>query len=270
MQTSGEAVLRGNLKEFPLLNLLQTLLGSKRDGELYLEHPQIPAQLSLRQGRLVSAEAGELIGDEALELIAGMRYVPFRFEDGQAPVEENLFGGLAVQQRLAQLIEDWQQLELLSGDWSEVLQLKPRSKQIQFSHDLLKLASLSNGQSVATILLGAGMPPLEVARQLERLLELGVLEARPQVQVVRHKLIVLPLYGTPQGVAFVEEKLYREWSPKFRTGFRLLLQARNGPILSFQVLPRPNFAGRVGLCDSDLRKHRLARGLEVEAWFAPG
>jgi hypothetical protein len=269
MQANGDAVLRGNLKEFPLLNLLQTLLGAKRDGELYLEHPQVPARLSLRQGRLVSAAAGKLVGDDALELIAGMRYVPFRFEDGQAPVEENLFGGLAVQQRLAQLVEDWQQLELLSGDWGEVLRLKPRGKELQFSQDLVRLASLSNGQPIATIFLGAGMPPLEVARKLERLLELGVLEARPQVQVVRHKLIILPLYGTPQGVAFVDEDLYREWSSRVRPGLRLLLQVRNGPILSFQVRPRPNFAGRVGLCDPDLRKHRLARGLEVEAWFAP-
>lgn len=262
-------MLRGDLKEFPLLNLLQTLQGSKRDGSLYLEHPQAPACLSLRQGRLVGAEAGGLAGEHALELIAGMRAVPFRFEERPAPVAHNLAGDLAVQQRLAQQVEDWQALELLPREWDEVLRLKPRSGEVELSLDMAKLVTLSDGQPVAAVLLGAGIPPLQAARKLDRLLGLGVLEARPQVPLVRHKLMILPLYGTPPGVAYVDEGLYQEWGPRVRTGVRLSLQVRQGPVLHFQVRPRPSLAGRVGLSDADLRQHRLGRGLEAEAWFEP-
>ena len=116
------------------------------------------------------------------------------------------------------------------------------------------------GKRIAEVLLAPGV--LRQARVLSTLLEVGALEAYPEVDLPPEPLVVLPIYGPGSGVAYVDEALYAQWARAIRRGFRVRLLPL-GAVL--EVRPRPNLQGRVGLMEEDLKRLRLRRGDKVEA-----
>lgn len=83
-------MLSGNLAEFPLLRLLETLMGAAKGGALLIEHPSLAGSIYLEGGHPVHAEAGPLRGLQALELLAGLKSAPFRFDAEQASPQRSL------------------------------------------------------------------------------------------------------------------------------------------------------------------------------------
>ncbi len=256
-------MLAGNLAEFPFPALVGALMSAGRTGRLVLKPPFLEAEVYLRGGQVVhaKAQAGErsLEGEEALDLLAGLRRAPFTFEPEALPPHTTLLGGLAVPARLAEAQEAWQGLSLPS-DWSYVLRLNPRGGEVELSPETLQVLAQVEGKPIAQVLMAPGV--LRLARVLHTLLQVRVLEAVPQVEVSPVSLLVLPIYGPGSGVAYVDEALYAEWARAIRHGFRLRLLGREA---AMEVRPRPNIPGRLGLLEEDLRRLRLRRGDKVEA-----
>jgi hypothetical protein len=201
-----------------------------------------------------------------LDLLAGLRRASFTFEPEVLPPHTTLLGGLAVPARLAEAQAAWEGLNL-PPDWGYVLRLGPGGREVDLPPEALGVLAQVEGKRVAEVLLAPG--PLRLARVLNTLLGLGVLEAVPQLALSPVSLLVLPIYGPGTGVAYVDEPLYAGWARAIRHagwarairhGFRLRLNP-SGALM--EVRPRPNIPGRLGLLEEDLRRLRLRRGDKV-------
>ncbi len=259
-QPSGH--LEGNLAEFPFPALVGALMGAGRTGRLRIRSPYLEGEVYLRGGQVVHArvQSGErsLEGEEALDLLAGLKRAPFAFEAEALPPHTTLLGGLAVPARLAEAQAAWQALSLPS-DWGYVLRLPTGGKEVELGPEALRVLAQVEGKRIAEVLLAPGV--LRLARILHTLLQMGALEAVPLVEVPPVSLLVLPIYGPGSGVAYVDEALYAEWARAIRHGFRLRLKP---PGVVMEVRPRPNIPGRLGLLEEDLKRLRLRRGDKVE------
>ncbi|WP_117237656.1 DUF4388 domain-containing protein [Thermus sediminis] len=255
-------MLSGNLAEFPFSSLVGALMGAGRTGRLLVRPPFLEAEVYLRGGQVVHArvQAGErgLEGEEALDLLAGLKQGPFAFEPEALPPRTTLLGGLAVPARLAEAQAAWGGLNL-PADWGYRLRLGPGGREVELSPEALGVLAQVEGRRIAEVLLAPG--PLRLARVLNTLLQMGVLEAVPVVSLSPVSLLVLPIYGPGSGMAYVDEPLYAEWARVIRHGFRLRLSPSG---ILIEVRPRPNIPGRLGLLEEDLRRFRLRRGDKVE------
>ena len=237
-------MLSGDLAEFPFPSLVGALMSAGRTGRLHLRPPFLEAEVYLRGGQVVhaKAQAGEraLEGEEALDLLVGLRRAPFVFEPEALPPHTTLLGGLEVPARLAQAQAAWEKVKL-PADWGLRLRLPREGSAVELPPEALGLLARVEGKRIAEVLLAPGV--LRQARVLSTLLEVGALEAYPEV-------------------AYVDEALYAQWARAIRRGFRVRLLPL-GAVL--EVRPRPNLQGRVGLMEEDLKRLRLRRGDKVEA-----
>ncbi len=240
-------VLEGNLAEFPFASLVGALMSAGRTGRLLLETPFLEGEVYLQGGQVVHArvaapEGGALEGEEALDLLVGLKRAPFRFFPEVASPRTTLLGGLAVPARLAEAGKAWEGLALPS-DWSYRLRL-PQSGAVQdLPGEALRVLAQVEGKRVVEVLLQPA--PLRLA----------------QVDLPPVALLVLPIYGPGSGTVYVDEALYAEWARAIRHGFRLRLKPLDKVL---EVRPRPNIPGRLGLLEEDLKRLRLRRGDRVE------
>ena len=231
-------MLSGDLAEFPFPSLVGALMSAGRTGRLHLRPPFLEAEVYLR---------------------GGLRRAPFVFEPEALPPHTTLLGGLEVPARLAQAQAAWEKVKL-PADWGLRLRLPREGSAVELPPEALGLLARVEGKRIAEVLLAPGV--LRQARVLSTLLEVGALEAYPEVDLPPEPLVVLPIYGPSSGVAYVDEALYAQWARAIRRGFRVRLLPL-GAVL--EVRPRPNLQGRVGLMEEDLKRLRLRRGDKVEA-----
>ncbi len=260
-------MLSGNLAEFPLLRLLETLMGAARGGALFIEHPSFSGRIYLIGGHPVHAEAGSLRGLEALELLAGIRSAPFRFESEAQSRDRSIEPSLETHQLILHQFEAWKEISL-PDDWGLVLQARTAQGQTHLSPLEVGVLAQAQGQSLAQALVNPRLSPLETAQVLSKLLRLGLLEARLHLDIKAEALVVLSLYGGGQGVAVIDEDLYAQWQGLLGGAFRVRLRTKSQET-TLHPEPRINMQGRLGLFERDMRQLRLSRGIPVEAWPEP-
>lgn len=255
-------VLEGNLAEFPFASLVGALMSAGRTGRLLVQAPFLEGEVYLQGGQVVHARVAAsgkaLEGEEALDLLVGLKKAPFRFLPEEVPPRTTLLGGLTVPLRLAEAGKAWEELSL-PPDWSYRLRLPQSGAVRDLPAETLKVLAQVEGKRVVEVLLQPA--PLRLARILHTLLQMGALEAVPEVDLPPVALLVLPIYGPGRGPAYVDEALYAEWARAIRHGFRLRLKGLDQVL---EVRPRPNIPGRLGLLEEDLKRLRLRRGDRVE------
>ncbi len=261
-------MLKGNLSEFPLGTLIQTLAAAGRSGVLVIRPPWFEGRVALKSGGLHAARAGARRGWAALELLAGLPRAPFVFDDAlPLPPESNL--ALPLEAALARMLsvgDRWAALKHLPGDWQVGLALSRRSGEMRLTPIMLQILGLLEGRSIASILEESEAPPIEVAEALDQLLAEGVVEMRTPSEMQPEILVALSFYGKNQGVAFVDEALYSEWSKLLPGTFGVRVKSPRGQEASFEVRPRADIPGRIMLHDKDLRKLRAGRGVKLSVY----
>ncbi len=255
-------MLEGNLSDLPLPSLLQSLAPGK-GGLLHIELPGLEARVGLGGGRVVYAEAGPLKGEEALTLLAGLPRGRFAFRPGKAPPEVNVEGSLeAVLTRLLGVLDAWLKLKHLPQDWGYRLVTGARHGELELTLDELRAFTEMEGKRVIEALAAPGV--LERARLLDRLLELGALNAVPATEVEPVELVALPIYGKDEELAYIDEELYRLWAEAMGGAFQLEVTSPRGKEASFKAAPRREVAGRVLVNDRALRRLRAGRGARLK------
>ncbi|MCX7783277.1 MAG: DUF4388 domain-containing protein, partial [Meiothermus sp.] len=141
-------MLSGNLAEFPLLRLLETLMGAARGGALFIEHPNFSGRIYLSGGHPVHAEAGSLWGLEALELLAGVRSAPFRFESESQTQERSIEPTLQTHQLILHQFEAWKEISL-PDNWGLLLQGRMAQGQTQLSPLEVGVLTQAEGKTLA-------------------------------------------------------------------------------------------------------------------------
>lgn len=257
-------MLSGNLAEFPLLRLLEALMGAARNGVLRIEHPSFVGRIYLEGGHLVHAEVGSLRGLQALELLAGLRSAPFSFDSEPGSPERSIEGSLEAHQLILHQFEAWGEIAL-PDDWELSLRATSAHKNAQLSPLEASVLGQAQGKSLAQALMNGRLSPLETAQVLNKLLRLGMLEAYTRLAIGPEPLVVLTLYGGEQGVAAIDENLFSRWQGLLGQAFMLRLRSKTQET-TLRPEPRPKMQGRVGLFERDLRQLRLSRGASVEVW----
>ncbi len=259
-------MLKGNLTEFPLGTLLQTLAAAGRSGVLILNPPWLEGRVMLKEGRLYAAQAGAREGWSALELLAGLQRAPFVFDDAQPlPPSPNL--NFPLETALARLLaasDRWARLGRLPSDWQAVLALSRKSGELKLTPVMLQVLGLVEGRTVAKILEEATASPVEVAEAIDYLMEQGVLKLSLPGELKGETLVALSYYGKETGVAYVDEALYREWRRSLPVTFGVRIRSPRGRESVLEVRPRADIPGRIMLHDRDLRSLRAGRGVRLE------
>lgn len=257
-------MLSGNLAEFPLLRLLETLMGAARGGALLIEHPSVAGSIYLEGGHPVHAEAGPLRGLQALELLAGLRSAPFRFDAQQTSPERSIERSLETHQLILHQFEAWNEIAL-PDNWGLLLQARSVQGPTQLSPLEAGLLTQAQGRSLIQVLMNGRLSPLETAQVLSKLLRLGLLEVQTSPSVAPEPLAVLTLYGGGQGVAAIDEALFLRWQGLLGRAFMVRVRGKTQEA-TLRPEPRLNMQGRVGLFERDVRQLRLGRGVLVEVW----
>ncbi|AEB10977.1 DUF4388 domain-containing protein [Marinithermus hydrothermalis] len=261
-------MFKGNVSDFPLGTLVQTLCAAGRSGVLVVRPPWFEGRVRLAGGRVVHAVVEAREGMPALALLAGLKRAPFEFlvqeePDGRTTIETT------TELLLTHLLEAtarWEALKHIPEDWGEVLRLRDGNGQQQLRPEDVQVLSLAEGQSVWRVLVHGEVPPLEVAVSLDRLIASGVLRSVPPLAFEAQRLVALPLYGPERGVAYVDEALYNEWARALKRGFGVRVRTPKGVEATFALKARAGIPQRIMLNDKDLRQLRLGRGVELEVW----
>ena len=258
-------MLKGNLSEFPLGTLIQTLAAAGRSGSLLISPPWLSGRVVLLEGSLYAAFAGEKSGWQAMELLAGLREAPFAFDaDRPPPVEGNV--NLPLETALARLLavmERWDRFRQIPSDWSLGVHLARKSGELKLTPAMLQVLGLAEGNSIAEVLAQASTAPVDTAAALDELLAGGILQLSTPAGMEEAELVALSLYGKQTGVAFIDEALFEEWRRLLARPFQLKVRSPRGIEAQFEAQPRSEIAGRIMLNDRDLRRLRAGRGIKL-------
>jgi len=165
-------VLSGNLAEFPLSRLLETLMGAARGGALCIEPPGFVGVVYLEGGHPVHAQAGPLQGLEALEFLTGLRSAPFRFDAEQRTQKRSIEPGLSTHRLILHQFEAWKEIDL-PDNWQLLLQARPNQGYVQLSPLEASMLARVQGKSLAQALMDGQLSPLEAAQVISKLLSWG-------------------------------------------------------------------------------------------------
>jgi hypothetical protein len=214
-------------------------MGAARGGALLIEHPSFAGSIYFEGGHPVHAEAGPLRGLKALELLAGLKSAPFRFDAEQATPERSIERSLETHQLILHQFEAWSEVHL-PHNWELTLHGCLIQGPTQLSPLEADVLAQAQGKSLAQALMSGRLSPLETAQ-------------------------VLTLYGGGQGVAAIDEGLFTHWQGLVGGAFMVRLRTKTLEA-TLRPEPRLNMQGRVGLFERDMRQLRLSRGVPVEVW----
>ncbi|WP_457637152.1 DUF4388 domain-containing protein [Oceanithermus sp.] len=259
-------MLKGNLSEFPLGALIQTLATAERSGALLITPPWIEGKVVLKDGALFAAFAGAREGWEALELLAGLRKAPFAFDAEQAlPARANMNLPLEpALARLLQVVDRWHTFQHIPDDWSLGVHLSRKSSELKLTPAMLQVVGLVEGHSISKILELSGASPLDTAAALNELLADGILQLTAPTGMKDEVLVALSFYGKETGVAYLDEELYREWLRALSRPFLVRVRSPRGAEALFEARPRSRIPDRIMLNDKDLRRLKAARGIKLQ------
>ena len=256
-------MFKGNVSDFPLGTLVQTLCAAGRSGVLMIRPAWFEGRVHLTAGRVAHAAVEAHEGMPALALLAGLKRAPFEFlAQEEPPTTTTIETGTEALEATAR----WEAFTHIPEDWGEVLRLRGGNGQQQLRPEDVQVLSLAEGRSVWQVLVHGDAPPLEVAAALDRLIAAGVLQPMPPLAFEAVRLVALPLYGPERGVAYVDEALYNAWARAIKRGFGVRVRTPKGVEATFALKARPGIPKRIMLNDKDLRQLRLGRGVELEVW----
>lgn len=81
---------QGSLKELPLPDVIQLVAASEKTGVFLIQNAGAEGRIYLRRGKIVHAEAGNALGEEAVYAMATWIGGDFRFDAGDAPEAESI------------------------------------------------------------------------------------------------------------------------------------------------------------------------------------
>ena len=277
-------MLTGDIAEFPLGALLQSLAGPGKSGVLRIGVGDQEGLVYLNASKVVHAELGNVVGPRALTILAGVRRAPFTFEESATPPSEITIetGIQTVLTRLLMEMSEWDNLEvLIRTDWSNVLtrglRLPPAG-----DTEMATMLNEAEGRTVISILLDN--QPLVIGERLNRALREGWLRRQGSSVAEWILLDVSASHSQDGGIVYIDQSLYQLWASELKKPFSIRIRpcrtpdnltnsglgrlfSRRSNVSGKAVLgvrPAEGILGQIMLSMRDLKKYSLNPGDHVE------
>lgn len=162
---------QGSLKELPLPDIIQLVSVSGKTGKFTLTHDPDRGYIYLKNGQMVHAEVGELVGEEAIYALAIWNQGDFQFSPSEEPAKQTITkSNTNLLMEAARRLDEWRVLgkKIASIDLVPELQIREnRHEQITLNPQEWILVTKIDGQrSIVEIGKALGYSSFDVAKIL--------------------------------------------------------------------------------------------------------
>ncbi len=173
-------VLKGNLEQLPLIDVLKMLSSSDRTGKLSLSQGRIRGEIYLHQGSLVHAATGAQMGERAVYTMMGWMDGGFSFTpDVDAPEESVELATEQILLEAARKNEEWRDIKKMIPTSDIIFKLSPTGSPETVSLEPTEwqvLAQVNGKRSIEDLSRILGRNEFEIAKILYSLTKAGLLE----------------------------------------------------------------------------------------------
>ncbi len=235
--------MTGTLGLFSLVDLFQLLASAKRSGRLTVEHPNGIARVYFDQGRVVHADFGEVVGEEAVFSLFADERGHFEFRLGMPAGQTTISGStenlvLEAMRRIDELKRDGEGIIALSRDAVPTLAGSRRQQDLQLTdEELLLIDKVDGRRSVSQVANEAGLDTEAAMNVAERLLRTGVIKLQNRRARTARLVTRLSQLKLPPGSAGLEEAILLAWERALgQVVSQIACKRENGDVLLFNAL----------------------------------
>lgn len=178
---------QGSLKELPLPDIIQLVSVSGKTGRFTLTREGDHGLIFLKNGQMVHATVGELIGEEAIYALAIWNQGEFQFSPGEEPDRQTITkSNTNLLMEAARRLDEWRVLskKIPSVDFvPEMLSRENRHEQVTLNpQEWMVLTKVDGHRTIADVARALNMSSFEVAKILYGMLtgELVQLKKKPE------------------------------------------------------------------------------------------
>ncbi len=162
---------QGSLKELPLPDIIQLVSVSGKTGRFTLARDAERGFIFLKNGQMVHAQVGSLIGEEAIYALAIWNHGDFQFAAGEEPDRQTITkSNTNLLMEAARRLDEWRVLsrKISSVDMVPELQVRTnRHEQVTLNpQEWLLVTKIDGGRSIAEIGTAVGISSFDVAKIL--------------------------------------------------------------------------------------------------------
>jgi hypothetical protein len=215
-------VLKGNLDQLPLIDILKMLSSSDRTGRLTLSQERTQGEIYLNHGSLVHAATGAQLGEHAVFTMMGWMDGNFSFIPDIEPPEESV--ELATEQILleaARKNEEWKDIKKMIPTSEIVFKLSPTGSPETVSLEPAEwqvLAQVNGRRSIDDLSRTVGRNEYEIAKILYSLTKAGLLEVGEEKEKTTGEILSDSFFETlheeftdilgPLGPVIIEDEIH--------------------------------------------------------------
>lgn len=162
---------QGSLKELPLPDIIQLVSVSGKTGKFTLTRDHDRGFIYLKNGQMVHATVGDLIGEEAIYALAIWNAGEFQFSPGEEPERQTITkSNTNLLMEAARRLDEWRVLskKIASVDLvPELLARDNRHEQVTLNpHEWMLITKIDGNRSIADIGRALNMSSFDIAKIL--------------------------------------------------------------------------------------------------------
>ncbi len=170
-QQWGAMAFQGSLKELPLPDIIQLVSVSAKTGKFTLVRDEEQGLIFLKNGQMVHAEVGELLGEEAIYALAIWNHGEFKFSPADEPNRQTITkSNTNLLMEAARRLDEWRVLSKRIPSVDHVPCLLPREQrheQVTLNpQEWLLITKIDGLRSIADIGKTLGISSFDVAKVL--------------------------------------------------------------------------------------------------------
>lgn len=233
--------MTGTLGLFSLVDLFQLLASSSRTGRLAVDHPNGKARVYFDKGRVVHAEFGNLLGEEAVYALFADERGSFEFQIGLPAPEESVSTSTEnlMLEAIRRLDEGLRESSTIPEDAvvmiaDSVSVTDPLNLQ---ATEVALLRHVDGHLTVAQIADSAELEIDDVKRLVDRLVKSGVLKLREKKARTARLVVQLSRQELPLGTVGIDPSIIAAWEKTLgRSIDTIACRREDGQVFSFKVV----------------------------------
>ncbi|MDL1956354.1 MAG: DUF4388 domain-containing protein [Candidatus Desulfofervidus auxilii] len=188
-------ILKGNIRQINILDLLGLLVKAKHTGRLSVTTPEGEGLVFLNGGEIYAATLGGKKGYEALFDLARQTEGNFSFQDKLVTSERHFHEDTNA--LLEKIAEDLKTFTSITSAWNKVVTLIPKEQEVTLSpKDWIVVALSQKNLTISEIAQEGEVDPVEVLRTAKKLEEMGLAKLQEKEKVTEKKTqkVIPPIF----------------------------------------------------------------------------